>query len=249
MNTAVQPPKDFGFVYDITLAAGQTVTADTNTWIDDETLAATGFVIQNNVVANTRARGIFARGVNGSIVDNQISYTAMAGIGSMSFAVDPFEGDNQNLLIARNTLKEINYRPIAQENLAGAISVTVGLQVPNSTGGGAFSWGSKSGHTNTTITGNTVTNARGPCLQLHGGNKWEVSGKSFINPQTLRAPAQNVFDRLDENCVVWLDAVDAVTFGGQGANRIVQRGASTSGIVSQGVNVTNIVGLTTFLSQ
>lgn len=248
-NTTVQPPAGFVYVYDVTLAAGQIVTANTTTWIQDETRAAIGFVVQGNTIANNRARGIFARGTNGSIVDNQISYTAMAGIGSQVFAGD-FEGEFcKNLLIARNTLKEINYRPIAQDNLAGAISVTARLQVPNGTGSTPFAWGTVSGHTNTTITGNTVTNARGPYVHLHGGNQWKVSGNSFINAQTLKTPIQNIFNRLDENCVVWLDSVDGVTFGEQGANRVIQRGASSSGIVSQGVNVTNVVGLNTFVTQ
>lgn len=249
-NPNVTPPAGFDFISDITLAAGQRVNVDASTWVNDITRAAPGFVIQDNVVANTRARGIFARGINGKIVNNQISYIAMAGIGSMAFANTPFEGDfNQNLLIQGNTLSDINYSPISGDNLAGAISVTVGLQLPGSTEAGAFSWGSKSGHTNTTIIGNTIRKSRGPYVHLHGGNKWEISGNFFHNPQTLSAPVQNRFDRLDENCVVWLSSVDAVAFGTRGANTVIQRGPTTSPIVSQGTNVTNVTGAGTFINQ
>ncbi|MBK1876094.1 right-handed parallel beta-helix repeat-containing protein [Pelagicoccus mobilis] len=191
--------------YELTFTSNVTIPAES--WIQDLTHAAPSFFIENCTISNTRARGILARGDNGTIFNNTIHHTAMAGIMLIAEAGSGvvFSGEgsvSENVLISDNDLSQVQWgQPLNGEDAVGAITTIIA----------DHDWGFR-GYDGITITGNTISDSVGPYIQLQSSRNVTVRDNDFFDHGQLTSTRGSDYS-INNMALIWTRNVSYVTLG------------------------------------
>lgn len=142
--------------------------------IQDPQKGGAGFVVRNNTIRDTRARGMVLKASDGTVEGNTIEHTWLSGILVIAeFHVFLEAGFVRGLNIAGNTLAETNIgRPQPQKAMhSGAISISR----PNV-------WQSRVGHADITIENNRFIDIPGSQIQVNAAEDVVIRDNTFIRP-------------------------------------------------------------------
>jgi acetyl esterase/lipase len=192
----------------------------------------TGFEITGNRISNTRARGMIikASGVSdgsyaipGIISNNVIRNSWLPGILISAQPMDWMEADfSHHVDIVGNELDACGLSP----NAAGALRVDlVGLD-----------WNASAGHSDLLIKDNVIKNTPGCSLYIRYARQVEITGNVFEDSHY-----DYWRDTVSNRSVVWLEAVDAVSFTGTNTVRNLNTAnADITALIGQGDFVSNL---------
>lgn len=166
-----------------------------------------GFVVRNNVVRDTRARGILIKASYGVIESNRIEQIALAGIVLCPETKYWHEADySTDVVIQKNTLRNVLGAPVNPELMqAGAITVC-------SEGNGRRP-GPAGGHRNIRIEENRIEGAPGVQVLVTSAKDVRVRGNVFVNPAPSAEGNGAVYGVDAMKTVWWTESENVVVEG------------------------------------
>lgn len=193
-----------------------------------------GFIVRNNVITNTRARGIIIKASDGLIEGNTISHAALPGILVVAETGAFMEADvSENLTIRRNILDSCNEGYLDPGNLmvAGAIATL-------------FDGKDFMGHRAIRIEDNQFINIPGPNIQVNHASDVQINRNTFSRSHQF-ATFGGAQAGVNTGSLIWVGKADGVTLGvGADANHYDNLGpfADKNHLLGTTVNSKNVTG-------
>lgn len=166
-----------------------------------------GFVVRNNILWNTRARGVLIKASYGVIEGNTVEHASLAGIVLCPETRFWQEADySKNVVIRNNTVRDVGIGAINPGMIqAGAITICAE--------GDGKKPGPAGGHRDIVIEGNRVENANGVNLMITSASDLAVLNNTFVNPHPVKGGSGGSYG-VDPTAVIWITESSDITLKG-----------------------------------
>lgn len=189
-----------------------------------------GFIVRNNVVSNTRARGIRIKCSEGLIAGNTIRDIALSAIGISPEPSTWFESDfASDLQIVGNTITNTGFGWANQKNILNAGAIALAAAGPAPAGG----------HCHILIDKNTITDAVGVNILVTSARDVTIRNNHFIHPNQTKAKTGSQAG-VDGSALVWITASDHVQLSGNTFSNRGPFGGPTVEITPTALNVEGV---------
>ncbi len=176
-----------------------------------------GFVVENNTIRNTRARGILVKASDGLITHNTIEHATLAGIVLCAESRFWLEANYcHNVVIRDNVLRDIGHGAM-NAGMVQAGAITLCSEGPGPAGG----------HQNITIENNTIKNTVGVNIEITSSTGVLVRGNKFVDAHETEGGHGGNFG-IDPSATIWITQSKDVTVEN---NQMVNPGPYTGKLV------------------